>query len=81
MIVSGMQRQAEIQSAQNPLLKQVRRALERGSLTAQGLCVAEGFHLLAEALRSGLRVPAVLYGGDAEARVEALLEGRVNTRR
>ncbi|MGC8884434.1 MAG: TrmH family RNA methyltransferase [Bryobacteraceae bacterium] len=76
-----MQRQAEIQSAQNPLLKQVRRALERGSLTAQGLCVAEGFHLLAEAQRSGLRVPAVLYGGDAEARVEAVLEGRVNTRR
>lgn len=76
-----MQRQAEIQSAQNPLLKQLRRALERGSLTPQGLCVAEGVHLLAEALRSGLRVPLVLYSEEAEARVAEWLDGRMDTRR
>ena len=40
-----------ISSAANPLLKEVRRAIARGGLTAQGWCVAETFHLLEEALR------------------------------
>src|ERR1035438_2906374 len=42
--------------AANPLLKEVRRAVARGSLTAGGWCVAETFHLLEEALRSGSEV-------------------------
>jgi hypothetical protein len=41
-----------ITSAANPLLKDVRRAIARGTLTETGLCVAESFHLLEEALRS-----------------------------
>ena len=44
-----------ITSAANPLLKDVRRAVARGSLTAEGWCIAETFHLLEEALRSRLR--------------------------
>lgn len=51
---------SSIQSAHNPLVKEIRRAMARGGLTRGGLCVAEGFHLLEEALRSGLRVDTVL---------------------
>ncbi len=49
-----------ITSAANPLLKDVRRAIVRGVLTEQGLCVAETFHLLEEALRSDCEVKTVL---------------------
>ena len=55
-----MARVEVITSAKNPLLKEIRRALSRGELTAEGLCVAETFHLLEEALRSGLETPVVL---------------------
>ena len=44
-----------ITSAANPLLKDVRRAVARGSLTDEGWCIAETFHLLEEALRSDAR--------------------------
>jgi TrmH family RNA methyltransferase len=40
-----------ITSAANPLIKDVRRAISRGTLTGHGWCVAETFHLLEEALR------------------------------
>lgn len=49
-----------ISSAANPLLKEVRRAIVRGTLTPQGHCVAETFHLLEEALRSDCEVSTVL---------------------
>jgi TrmH family RNA methyltransferase len=49
-----------ITSAANPLLKDVRRAIARGALTAQGWCVAETFHLLEEALISECDVKVVL---------------------
>jgi TrmH family RNA methyltransferase len=49
-----------IASAANPLVKDVRRAIARGVLTQQGLCVAETFHLLEEALRSDCDVRMVL---------------------
>src|SRR5579883_3293928 len=58
-----------ITSAANPLLKDVRRAIVRGSLTHEGLCVAETFHLLEEALRSDCDVKTVLA---AEAHVRRL---------
>ena len=49
-----------VTSARNPLLKEVRKAVQRGSLTEDGLCVAEGFHLLEEALRSRCEIECVL---------------------
>lgn len=49
-----------ISSLRNPLLKQVRRALEHGSLTTDGYFAIEGRHLLEEALRSGIHVEQVL---------------------
>jgi len=55
-----------ITSAANPLLKDVRRAIGRGGLTQDGLCVAETFHLLEEALRSRCEVKTVLLAESAE---------------
>jgi TrmH family RNA methyltransferase len=55
-----MQRIQTVTSAANPLVRDVRRAIARGSLTAEGLCIAEGFHLLEEALRSNREVALVL---------------------
>lgn len=49
-----------LSSAKNPLLKSVRRAIVRGALTDDGLAVAESFHLLEEALRSEVKIRAVL---------------------
>jgi TrmH family RNA methyltransferase len=49
-----------ITSPANPLLKNVRQAIARGGLTSDGWCVAETFHLLAEALRGPCEVKVVL---------------------
>lgn len=59
-----------ISSAANPLLKEVRRAVARGSLTGDGLCVAETFHLLEEALRSDRQVRVVLAAESVRPAVE-----------
>src|SRR5260370_856396 len=56
-------------SAANPLLKDVRRAIARGGLTEQGYLVAGTFHLLDEALRSGLDIRVILAAGSAHAAV------------
>lgn len=60
-----------ITSAANPLLKEVRRAIARGVLTADGLCVAETFHLLEEALRSDCDVKTVLAAESVRSAAEA----------
>jgi RNA methyltransferase, TrmH family len=61
-----------VASAANPLLKEVRRAVAHGSLTAQGWCVAESFHLLEEALRSPCQVKTVLAAQSKRVSLEAL---------
>jgi TrmH family RNA methyltransferase len=66
-----MARPENISSAANPLVKSVRRAIARGSLTEDGLCVAESFHLLEEALRSDCAVKMVLAARPVESAVEA----------
>ncbi len=47
-------------SVKNPLLKEIRRAVARGSLTADGFAVCEGFHLLEEALKSNSEIGAIV---------------------
>jgi TrmH family RNA methyltransferase len=49
-----------IDSAQNPLLKSVRKALREGRPTESGLCAIEGPNLLSEAIRSGCPVEVVI---------------------
>lgn len=61
-----------ITSAANPLVKDVRRAIARGGLTAQGWCVAETLHLLEEALRSRSRVKQVLVAESARNQLPEL---------
>jgi TrmH family RNA methyltransferase len=60
-----------ITSTANPLLKDVRRAVARGSLTEAGWCIAETFHLLEEALRSGSEIKTVLAAESARNAVVA----------
>lgn len=57
-------------SAKNPLLKDVRKAIVRGTLTENGCAVAESFHLLEEALRSDCPVEAVLAAESVRTAVE-----------
>jgi TrmH family RNA methyltransferase len=64
-----MSRIQTITSAANPLIRDVRRAMARNDLTGDGLCIAEGFHLLEEALRSGREVPVVLTAESAQSKV------------
>jgi TrmH family RNA methyltransferase len=66
-----MARPETISSAANPLLKSVRRAIARGTLTEDGLCVAESFHLLEESLRSECTVKVVLAARSVQSAVEA----------
>jgi RNA methyltransferase, TrmH family len=50
----------EITSTRNPLLQKIRKAVLAGRPTEDGLIVAEGPHLLEEALRGSWRVEQVL---------------------
>lgn len=56
-----------VSSDKNPLLKQVRRAVSRGSLTDDGFAVCEGIHLLDEALASRCEIHAVILAESAAA--------------
>lgn len=67
-------------SARNPLLKDIRKAIARGSLTEEGLAVAESFHLLEEALRSDCEIPAVLAAESVRTAVESHVRGLKKTR-
>jgi len=75
-----MSRIQTITSTANPLLREVRRAISRGERTADGLCVAEGFHLLGEALRSGREVPTVLTSESAREAVNRQVGRLTGTR-
>jgi TrmH family RNA methyltransferase len=58
--VASVTESMRLTSLQNPLLKSVRRAAARGRATDDGLYIAEGPHLLAEALRGGWRIEKIL---------------------
>ena len=64
-----------ITSNKNPMLREVRRALARGELTSDGCCVAETFHLLEEAIRSGRPVRAILAAQSVSTAVAAHVKG------
>jgi TrmH family RNA methyltransferase len=62
-------------SNKNPLLREVRRAISRSSLTTDGFCIAETFHLLEEALRSDCFISAVITAESVRTTVEAHVKG------
>jgi TrmH family RNA methyltransferase len=57
-----------ITSPANPLVRDIRRAVERGGLTRGGCLVAETPHLLEEAVRSGCEIEAVVVSEGARVR-------------
>lgn len=61
-----------VASEKNPLLKDVRRAAARGELTSDNCVVAEGLHLLEEAIRSRLKIQAVIAAVSKQEQIEAL---------
>jgi TrmH family RNA methyltransferase len=67
-----------VTSPHNPLIKEVRRAAARASLTPDGHALAEGFHLLDEALASELEVAAILA---AERAVDAVVKAADRSRK
>jgi TrmH family RNA methyltransferase len=62
-------------SPRNPLLKEVRKAIQRGSATDDGFVVAESFHLLEEALRSDCEIAAVFAAESVRSAVESHVRG------
>lgn len=62
-------------SDKNPLLKQVRRASQKGSLTDDGFAVAEGFHLLEEAIKSRAEIGAVIVAQSVRTAIESHVRG------
>jgi TrmH family RNA methyltransferase len=64
-------------SDQNPLVKQVRRAVSKGASTEDGFAIAEGFHLLEEALASKCEIGAVFVAESFSAELPAMNGTRV----
>jgi TrmH family RNA methyltransferase len=62
-------------SEKNPLLKQVRRAVAKGSLTDDGFAVAEGFHLLEEALKSSAEIGTVIVAQSVKSAIQSHVKG------
>ena len=75
MAVTQTRKTAVLTSPRNPLLKDIRRAVARGTLTGQGFAVAESFHLLEEALRSDREVECVLASASVRSAVESHVRG------
>lgn len=58
-----------VTSAANPLVKELRAVSVRGGLTRDGFAIAEGFHLLEEAVRSGVEIGRVVVAEGAAKRL------------
>lgn len=54
-----------VTSEKNPLLKKIRRAVSRGGLTDDGLCLAESPNLVREALRIGADIVTLIFSDSA----------------
>ncbi|HUK47855.1 MAG TPA: hypothetical protein VLW06_09690, partial [Terriglobales bacterium] len=62
------ERLRRIEGRHNSLLKELRQAFSRGELTATGECAIEGFRILDEAIRSGLRFRAIFVSESGQDR-------------
>jgi TrmH family RNA methyltransferase len=71
--VSQRERFRRVASAQNSLIKDLRRAFARGEAVRDGLHAIEGVRLIEEAIRAGAKVHALVVSEDAESRAERLL--------
>src|SRR6204780_333612 len=71
--LGAQHRLRRIEGRHNPLVKQLRQAFSRSELTDSGDCPIEGFRIVEEAIRSGLRISAVFFRESAQDRAERLL--------
>jgi TrmH family RNA methyltransferase len=62
-----------IEGRHHTLVKDLRRAFSRGELTSDGYCAIEGFRILEEAIRSGLRFRGVFFSESAATKADRLL--------
>jgi TrmH family RNA methyltransferase len=62
-----------IEGRHNALVKELRQAFSKGEHTADGHYAIEGFRILEEAIRSGVRFRAVFFSESAAGRAEKLL--------
>ncbi len=62
-----------IEGRHNALVKELRQAFSRGELTSSGECAIEGFRVIEEAIRSGLKLRAVFFSESGESRGARLL--------
>lgn len=62
-----------IEGRHHRLLKDLRQAFTRDELSPEGSFAIEGWHMLEEAMRSGLKLRAVFFGASARAKAERLL--------
>jgi TrmH family RNA methyltransferase len=70
---SEINRLRRIEGRHNALLKEIRQAFNTGDLTASGECAIEGFRIIEEAIRSGLKIRAVLVSESGKDRAARLL--------
>jgi TrmH family RNA methyltransferase len=62
-----------IEGRHNSLVKELRNAFDHGELTATGDCAVEGFRIIEEGVRSGLRFRALFVSDAAQSRTARLL--------
>jgi len=62
-----------IEGRHNLLVKELRKAFAHGEASPDGVFAIEGFRIVDEAIRSGLRFQAVFFSSSAEAKAERLL--------
>jgi TrmH family RNA methyltransferase len=62
-----------IEGRHNSLVKELRQAFSRGELTDSGECAIEGFRVIEEAIRSGLRFRALFVSESGQARAARVL--------
>jgi TrmH family RNA methyltransferase len=67
------ERLRRVEGRHNALVKELRLAFTRGELTSERECAIEGFRVIEEAVRSGLRFRAVFFSESAEPRAARLL--------
>jgi RNA methyltransferase, TrmH family len=70
---SSNPRLRRIEGRHNILVKELRQAFSKGEHTADGHYAIEGFRILEEAIRSGVRFRAVFFSESVAARAEKLL--------
>jgi len=68
-----LDRLRRVDSRHNSLVKGLRAAFAKASLTESGACAIEGVRIVEEAVRSGLRFDAVFVSQSAQDRAERLL--------